>query len=65
MRVCKEVGVDLSERDVENMLSVLAPTSELPRTNGNNGNNPNPNPNPNPALALTPTPTLTPILTQP
>ena len=53
MRVCKEVGVDLSERDVENMLSVLAPTSELPRTDGNNGNNP------------TQTLTLTLTLTQP
>ena len=30
MRVCKEVGIELSEQDVENMLSVLAPTSELP-----------------------------------
>ena len=29
VRVCKEVGVELSERDVENMLSVLAPSSPM------------------------------------
>ena len=37
MRVCKEVGVELSEQDVENMLSVLAPTSELPASTASVG----------------------------
>ena len=37
MRVCKEVGVELSEQDVENMLSVLAPTSELPASSASVG----------------------------
>ena len=37
MRVCKEVGVELSEQDVENMLSVLAPTSELPASSASMG----------------------------
>ena len=35
--MCKEVGVELSEQDVENMLSVLAPTSELPASSASMG----------------------------
>ena len=42
MRVCKEVGVELSERDVENMLSVLAPSFDLqPMNSGSNSSGAN------------------------